>query len=132
MGNTGSRTPLHVDKLATVAFNVHVCGEGVKKWWLVAHSEVETLEKIIEENGGNLYKDAYWMSPSELESTGMKMWYHTQEKGDMVIVPPSVPHTVINEGGFSCAVAANVMHENVVEDAWKAEKSIIFCVNKEF
>jgi hypothetical protein len=70
MGNTGSRTPLHVDKLATVAFNVHVGGNGVKKWWFVDTSEIENLEKLIEENGGNLYKDSFWMSPSELEATG--------------------------------------------------------------
>ena len=25
------------------------------------------------------------------------MWHVTQKKGDMVIVPPMVPHTVINE-----------------------------------
>ena len=49
---------------------MHVCGDGEKQWWLVDHKEIEKLEKIIENNGGNLYKDTFWMAPDELEKTG--------------------------------------------------------------
>lgn len=36
------------------------------------------------------------MAPYELEETGISMWYHEQKEGDLIIVPPMVPHTVIN------------------------------------
>jgi hypothetical protein len=33
-----------------------------------------------------------------------------------------VPHTVINEGGLSCAVASNLINHTVASDSWKKEK----------
>ena len=46
------------------------------------------------------------------------MWYHDQKVGDLVIVPPMVPHTVINSGEFSCAVAANILNVDVVDEVF--------------
>lgn len=97
MGIGGTRTPLHVDKIASVAFNLLAIGEGTKEWWLLDHSAIPQLEGELKKHGGTLWKDKFWMAPYELELTGIPMWYHEQKKGEMVIVPPSVPHTVINK-----------------------------------
>ncbi len=64
----------------------------------IAPIDTHLLEKALANYGGQLYKDNFWMAPSELESIdAMHTWYHDQKLGDCVIVPPSVPHTVVNE-----------------------------------
>jgi len=122
VGSDGTRTPLHVDKLATIAFNLHVCGTGMKRWWLVEHNELKKLEDFVGQAGGSFFKDNFWMAPSGLEATNLNMFYHEQVLGELVIVPPMVPHTVINCGGLSCAVAANLMNEAVLDVCWDREK----------
>jgi len=122
MGNGGTRTPLHLDKIASIAINLHAIGEGIKMWWLMDHKQSDQLEAEIKNCGGSLWKDSYWMAPHELEATGIPMWYHEQKKGDLIIVPPMVPHTVINSGPLSCAVAANMLQDQVVNESWQREK----------
>eukprot|EP01117_Protostelium_nocturnum_P010757 TRINITY_DN3877_c0_g1_i2.p1 TRINITY_DN3877_c0_g1~~TRINITY_DN3877_c0_g1_i2.p1 ORF type:complete len:1111 (-),score=318.81 TRINITY_DN3877_c0_g1_i2:11-3343(-) len=123
IGIGGTRTPLHTDKLASIAFNLNAFGEGYKRWWLINHNERKKLEEAVASQGGLLHKDSFWMAPKELEATGIDMWYVDQKKGDLVIVPPAVPHTVINEGSeFSVAVAANVMNIGAIKDSWKEEQ----------
>ena len=63
IGGTHSRTPLHVDKLNTVAFNIHVTGGGVKRWWMIDRGEKWNLEKLLRKGGGHLHTDDTWCDP---------------------------------------------------------------------
>lgn len=47
MGCEGTRTPLHIDKVGSIAFNLHAFGPGIKKWWLIRHTESSKLEEAI-------------------------------------------------------------------------------------
>ena len=55
--HTGTRTPLHVDKLSTIAFNLHAIGEGSKHWWFIHHEHRKEIEDKLTEFGGALHKD---------------------------------------------------------------------------
>eukprot|EP01118_Nematostelium_gracile_P016850 TRINITY_DN7067_c0_g1_i1.p1 TRINITY_DN7067_c0_g1~~TRINITY_DN7067_c0_g1_i1.p1 ORF type:complete len:566 (-),score=85.11 TRINITY_DN7067_c0_g1_i1:20-1639(-) len=122
MGKEGSRTPLHLDKVASIAINLHTIGEGTKLWWLLDPATRDQLEQKITDYGGCFWRDSFWMSPSELEATGFPMWFHEQQRGEMMIVPPMVPHTVINSGPLSVAVAANILNDYVVQESWQREQ----------
>eukprot|EP01119_Soliformovum_irregulare_P011591 TRINITY_DN2920_c0_g1_i1.p1 TRINITY_DN2920_c0_g1~~TRINITY_DN2920_c0_g1_i1.p1 ORF type:complete len:537 (-),score=137.67 TRINITY_DN2920_c0_g1_i1:27-1607(-) len=122
LGADGTRTALHVDKIASIAFNLHVIGDGIKHWWLIDHTELSNLEKQVSNFGGNFWRDNFWMAPAELEKLNLKMWHCQQKRGDLVIVPPMVPHTVINTGSLSCAVAANILHVDAIRESWEREK----------
>ncbi len=42
--------------------------------------------------------ESFWMDPEELKRKypNIRMWTHIQRKGEMVLVPPCVPHAVLN------------------------------------
>lgn len=52
IGAGGTRTPLHLDKLATIAINLYTCGTGVKRWWLIDAAQAENLDRKIKEHEG--------------------------------------------------------------------------------
>ncbi|MDP2435784.1 MAG: hypothetical protein Q8P67_08590 [archaeon] len=113
IGNHQSRTPMHVDKLGTIAYNLCVSGGGCKEWWFIHHEDTPLLERIIKYRGGNLWHDNFWVDPKDLESSGIRHYFVQQRIGDLVIVPPGVPHQVRNRG-TSLAVAANIVHTGTV------------------
>eukprot|EP01119_Soliformovum_irregulare_P011293 TRINITY_DN2816_c0_g1_i9.p1 TRINITY_DN2816_c0_g1~~TRINITY_DN2816_c0_g1_i9.p1 ORF type:complete len:624 (-),score=117.75 TRINITY_DN2816_c0_g1_i9:68-1939(-) len=122
IGSEGTRTPLHVDRIASIAFNLHVIGKGTKEWWFIRYDQLDQLQHHIVELGGDFWNDSFWMAPAELESLGLPMWQCQQKRGDLVIVPPAVPHTVLNRGELSCAIAADVLHYKTVRESWNREK----------
>ena len=67
IGSTHTRTPMHVDRLNTVAYNIHVVGGGVKKWWMVHAKDKGKLERLIQEQTGgegHLHGDNVWVDPA--------------------------------------------------------------------
>jgi hypothetical protein len=72
-----------------------------KHWWLVHHEDTPKLARAALLYGGNLYNDKTWMSPTYLASLGIRVWHCTQRVGDLIVVPPMVPHQVADSRG-SC------------------------------
>lgn len=110
IGSALTRTPLHTDKVATVAFNLQVFGTGTKKWWLIDSKEIHNLARKVPFFTGNdvtntivntvahhLPEDKVWVAPEELVATGLHMWYHEQKEGHLMLVPPNSPHQVMND-----------------------------------
>lgn len=85
-----------MDKIASIAFNLHAFGEGTKLWWLVNSDSRDALQDVLASHKGSLHKDNFWLAPGELEATGLPMWFVEQRAGELVIVPPLVPHMVLN------------------------------------
>jgi len=145
MGATGTRTPIHIDKLNSIAFNLHTFGDGSKRWWMVNHEDTPTLREFLSQNGRALHTDDCWVNPHDLRSLPIRLWEFDQNKGDMVIVPPGVPHEVFNwvcrcfffvhlqvhklnveirlQKGLSVALAANVINESSILLSWESEKA---------
>lgn len=123
MGSTGTRTPIHIDKLNSIAFNLHSFGDGSKRWWMVNHEDTPTLREFLSQNGRALHSDDCWVNPHDLRSLPIRLWEFDQKQGDMVIVPPGVPHEVFNWKGLSVALAANVINESSILLSWESEKA---------
>ncbi len=47
--------------------------------------------------GGALYKENFWTDPKLLSESGCDIWSYEQKLGDCIIVPPQIPHTVLNK-----------------------------------
>jgi hypothetical protein len=124
LGSHLSRTPFHMDKVGTIAINVMLDGSKAEKhWWLVHHEDTPKLARAAFLYGGNLYNDKTWISPAYLASLGIRVWHCVQRVGDLIVVPPMVPHQVMNKGpGVSIAVACNVFSAQVAELALDCDK----------
>jgi hypothetical protein len=61
LGSTGTRTPLHQDKIHSIAYNVHVHGSGTKRWWMIDARDTDALRSLLQERGRTLHCDDYWL-----------------------------------------------------------------------
>jgi hypothetical protein len=43
-----------------------------------------------------VFADDFWLDPSVLPVSGLRYWTAEQTLGDLIIVPPLVPHQVLN------------------------------------
>jgi len=110
IGPPGTRTPFHIDKLDSIAYNLHMEGETTKVWYMVHHDDTKKLDAIIRCGSSKLRNENVWLDPAILLSSDIRLWVIRQDVGDMVIVPPGNPHQVLNEGTqMSLAIAANIV-----------------------
>lgn len=130
LGGEGTRTPLHLDKCGSVAFNLAVWSEepasSFKQWWLVHPSDTPALEVALKRKFGpeaTLVDDSHWVDFLQLPNTGFQrpVTVVEQRVGDMVLVPPNSPHCVMNRGGVTFAVAANVIDCLVLSEVLETE-----------
>ena len=74
-----------------MAFNIHVDGSGVKRWWIVHHEYVQVSQEFCIQAFTNLFRDAkmvreeiarrgrsllmddYWFPPCQLRSMGVSV-----------------------------------------------------------
>ncbi len=130
MGAGGTRTPLHVDKAGSIAFNCLMWAETPdtsKRWWIFHPDDREALNAQIKSevsNSNHLMEDSHWLDPHCFASIrGMRhpVISFEQRLGELVVVPPNAPHTVRNQGGVSFAVAANLIDADVALDAYQVQ-----------
>lgn len=134
VGSEGTRTPLHTDKVASIAFNCLVWAEDEentkKLWWLFHPEDHDKLDEYLRRTRGfgcMVMDDNHWIDPyrmiRDLKSVlRHPVTYVEQRQGDMLIVPPESPHFVLNRGGLSFAVAANVMEAKFAQHSLRVER----------
>ncbi len=128
LGIGGTRTPLHLDKAASNAYNCVVWSESptsVKRWWIFHRDDTSALNAHIQKDDetktSHLQEDVHWIDPEEFEDIpGLEHQSYSFEQalGELVIVPHNSPHCVINQGGMTFACAANIIDANVAMDAY--------------
>jgi hypothetical protein len=130
IGAAGTRTPLHLDKAASIAFNCVTWAENeaaCKKWWMFHPEDRVALDNYIRKTVGDdahLAEDSHWLDPADFNSIpGLKhrVFSFEQRAGDLVIVPPNSAHCVMNQGGLTFAVAANIIDASVAGEALEVE-----------
>jgi hypothetical protein len=130
LGAGGTRTPLHVDKAGSIAFNCMMWCEtpdATKRWWVFHPDDREALNAHIKSEvskNNHLLEDSHWLDPQCFDSIrGMRhpVVSFEQRLGELVVVPPNAPHTVRNQGGVSFAVAANFIDAAVAMDAYQVQ-----------
>jgi hypothetical protein len=118
VGARGTRTPLHVDKAASIAFNCVAWAEdesSYKSWWLFHPDDAQVVDahiKSVHGEASRLQDDSHWVDLDDLAALPQLTHGLTridQRIGELVIVPPMAPHCVVNQGGVSFAVAGNVI-----------------------
>jgi hypothetical protein len=45
-----------------------------KDWWFVHIEDFPLLEEYLTKLGGSLYKDNFWLNPTELAASGIRYW----------------------------------------------------------
>lgn len=133
VGTGGTRTPLHCDKVASVAFNCVVWAEtadSVKYWWLFHPDDHETINRQLATlahsvKNSKIQDDSHWVNPCTWQHLELKHKpvFFAQRLGDLIVVPPSAPHYVLNGGGVTFAVAANVIDTAVAEESFRMDAS---------
>jgi hypothetical protein len=121
LGVGGTRTPLHLDKAASIAYNCIVWSEtpqSSKRWWIFHSEDLGKLNRHLgkESKENFLQEDVHWIDPADFDSIeGMQHETYSFEQvvGELVIVPPSAPHCVINQGQMTFACAANIIDAKV-------------------
>ena len=131
IGAAGTRTPLHQDKAGSIAFNCVTWAENedaCKKWWMFHPQDRMVLDAFIQETvkqpGAHLAEDSHWLNPIDFSTiTGLrhKVFSFEQRAGELVIVPPNAAHCVMNQGGLTFAVAANIIDASVACEALQVE-----------
>jgi hypothetical protein len=128
LGVGGTRTPLHLDKAASNAYNCVVWSEtpeSCKRWWIFHRDDCDTLNAHIRastQSDSFLQEDVHWIDPAEFEGIqGMKhpAYSFEQALGELVIVPHNSPHCVINQGGMTFACAANIIDATVAKESFE-------------
>ena len=130
VGGAETRTPLHLDKAASIAFNCLTWSESedaCKKWWMFHPEDRIALDQFIQnktQKQGHLAEDSHWLNPNEFgDIRGLRkpVYCFEQRVGDLVIVPPNAAHCVLNRGGLSFAVAANIIDATMATEALDTE-----------
>ncbi len=132
MGAGGTRTPLHIDKAGSIAFNCVMWAEdesSCKRWWVFHPEDRAALDALIKKEvstRNHLMEDSHWLDPhcfSSIPGLRHPVVSFEQRVGEMVIVPPNSPHTVRNQGGLTFAVAANFIDATVAQDAHDVQQA---------
>eukprot|EP00761_Pharyngomonas_kirbyi_P001655 gb/GECH01001659.1/.p1 GENE.gb/GECH01001659.1/~~gb/GECH01001659.1/.p1 ORF type:complete len:582 (+),score=73.80 gb/GECH01001659.1/:1-1746(+) len=123
LGFQNSRTPLHVDKVYNTAVNVAVHGEGYKEWRVIDRGSLEVLQEALRQVGGSIFAEDFWLSSAFLDALPIKQYVFRQYRHDIVLIPPDLPHQVMNGGdrGYLLALAYNILHPMHLKDALQVD-----------
>lgn len=132
LGAQGTRTPLHVDKSLSIAFNCIVwreaeCAEASKRWWIFHPSDKAVVDAAVRhrDRDARLEDDLHWLDADALTHDAQlahSVVRFDQVLGEVVVVPPGAPHCVVNRGGLTFAVAANLLDVSVALEAVHLER----------
>ena len=90
VGMHGSKTPLHIDIMGTVAFNYLFAGDGEKVWIFFNIEDVQP--QVFRRDMHQKY-----ITLENLNKLDIQYKIIVQKIGQVVLVPPLVPHAVVNQ-----------------------------------
>ncbi|EFC50662.1 jmjC domain-containing protein [Naegleria gruberi] len=112
VGNSETFTPAHKDVCGALGHNIMVYADNERThaiWCILKYEDLDLIRKFWQQNGAFLDDDNCFLPIHILAKAPFTVYLYEQKWGDLILLPPSSPHQVLNMGGKSIKVAWNTL-----------------------
>lgn len=102
VGNSETFTPAHKDVCGALGHNLMVYSDNGRThaiWCIMKYEDLEQIRIFFQQNGAFLDDDNCFLPLHILSKAPFTVYLFEQKLGDLVLLPPSAPHQVLNMGG---------------------------------
>ncbi|KAL9657284.1 hypothetical protein ABK040_011504 [Willaertia magna] len=112
VGNSETYTPAHKDVCGALGHNLMVYADNDRThsiWCVMKYQDLDKIRKFFQKNGAFLDDDNCFIPLHVLSKAPFTVYLHEQKLGELILLPPSSPHQVLNLNGKSIKVAWNTL-----------------------
>jgi JmjC domain, hydroxylase len=126
LGTHDTYTPAHKDLCGSVGHNIMVDTEsqGSAFWFMTKTSDANAAAQYLQSLGYELDHENHALTLNQISRAPFEVYIGQQQKGDMILVPPSSMHQVVNQGGITLKVSWSRMTPRSLEIAIQQELDI--------
>jgi hypothetical protein len=98
--------------------------EGSAFWFMTRTSDAHRAAEYMQKLGYELDHENHALTLEQLSKAPFEIYVAEQRKGDMILVPPSSMHQVVNQGAITLKVSWSRMTPKSLEIAFRHELDI--------